>query len=105
MLLCVYTCKSFLDIQKLKLAKTIHFKIDVRIFVKLKHEQLHIEFPLLSIQRQINELQRLNKGGLQIKISREQMRKQGQSGGFLNALAGSLGRTVLPMTARIAPKI
>ena len=33
------------------------------------------------------------------------MRSQGQSGGFFGALAGLLGRTVLPVAAKIAPKI
>ena len=38
-------------------------------------------------------------------MSREQMRSQGKSAGFIGALAGLLCRTVLPVAARIAPMI
>ena len=93
------------DGQKKKLAKAYNDKCPHTF--RLKYEQLQGNFPILLTQRQIKAVQKAkkNKTGIQIKISREQMRSQSQSGGFLGALAGLLGRTVLPVAARIAPKI
>tara|TARA_Y100001956_G_scaffold72102_1_gene77372 strand:- start:362 stop:997 length:636 start_codon:yes stop_codon:yes gene_type:complete len=96
---------NFTDGQKKKLAKAFQDKYPQTF--RLKYEQLQGNFPILLTQRQIKAVQKAktNKTGIQIKISREQMRSQSQSGGFLGALAGLLGRTVLPVAARIAPKI
>ena len=91
--------------QQEKLAKA--FKNKYPHTLRLKYEQLRGSFPILLTQTQLNQINKsiTNKKGLQIKISAEQMRSQGQSGGFLGALAGLLGRTVLPVAAKIAPKI
>ena len=62
------------DGQKRKLAKAFQDKY-AHTF-RLKYKQLHCNFPLLLLQRQINAIQKAkeNKRGLQITISREQMR-------------------------------
>ena len=96
---------SLTDGQKENLAKAYRMKYPHTF--RLKYEQLHGNFPMLLTQTQINQIERAKRDrvGLQIKISKEQMRSQGQSGGFLGALAGLLGRTVLPIVTKIAPKI
>ena len=96
---------NFTDGQKKKLAKAFQDKYPHTF--RLKYEQLQGNFPILLTQRQIKAVQKAkkNKTGIQIKISREQMRSQSQSGGFLGALAGLLTKTILPVAARIAPKI
>ena len=96
---------SLTDGQKENLAKAYRMKYPHTF--RLKYEQLHGNFPMLLTQTQIKQIEKAkrNRVGLQIKISKEQMRSQGQSGDFLGALAGLLGRTVLPIVTKIAPKI
>jgi len=93
------------DGQKKNLARAYNNKIPHTF--RLKHEQLHGNFPLLLTKTQINQIKKAvaNKKGLEITISKKQMSSQGQNGGFLGALAGLLGKTILPMAAKIAPKI
>ena len=91
--------------QKKKLAKAFQSKYPHTF--RMKYEQLSSNFPLLLTKTQIKAIAKAkaNKRGLQITISREQMSHQSQSGGFLGALAGLLGRTILPAAARIVLKI
>lgn len=80
--------------QKHKLAKSYRDKCPYTL--RLKYEDLNGTFPILLTQTQINKIDRAkqNKSGLEIKISREQMRSQG---GFLN--------TLIPFITKLAPKI
>lgn len=93
------------DGQKKKLAKAYGDKCPYTF--RLNNNQLTGEFPLLLTERQVNNINKAkaNNTGIDIKMSATQMRSQGQSGGFLGALAGLLGRTVLPVVAKVAPKI
>lgn len=91
--------------QKESLAKA--FKNKSELTLRLKHNQLTGNFPLMLTKRQINNINKskTKKTGIDINISKSQMRKQSQNGGFIGALAGLLGKTVLPAVAKFAPKI
>lgn len=91
--------------QKESLAKA--FKNKSELTLRLKHNQLTGNFPLMLTKRQINNINKskTKKTGIDINISKSQMRKQSQNGGFIGALAGLLGKTVLPTVAKFAPKI
>ena len=52
---------------------------------------------------QINRINKADKTGVDINISKKQVSAQSKNGGFRSALASFLGRTVLPIVARIAP--
>ena len=54
---------------------------------------------------QINRINKADKTGVDINISKKQISAQSKNGGFLGALASFLARTVLPTVARIAPKV
>ena len=88
--------------QKTKLAKAFENKHPHTF--RLNNNQLTGVFPLLLTQRQINSIEKAkqNKTGTDIKISSTQMRKQAQSGGFLGALVGLLGRIVPKLLAPLA---
>ena len=75
------------------------------ITIRLKNEQLRGIFPLLLTKTQINRINKADKTGVDINISKKQISAQSKNGGFLGALASFLARTVLPTVARIAPKV
>ena len=54
---------------------------------------------------QINRINKADKTGADINISKKQISAQSKNGGFLGALASFLARTVLPTVARIAPNV
>ena len=96
------------DGQKQTLAKAFREKCSHTF--RLTNNQLNGEargVPLLLTQRQVNNIKKAKtkNTGVDIKISANQMKLQSQSGGFLGALAGLLGKSVLPAVARFAPKI
>ena len=77
------------------------------ITIRLENEQLKGNFPLLLTKTQINSINKsiADKTGDDIGISKKQISAQSKNGGFLGALASFLARTILPIVARIAPKI
>lgn len=91
--------------QKTSLAKA--FKNKNELTLRLKHNQLTGNFPLILTKRQINNITKAkaNGTGVDVNISKTQMKTQSQNGGFIGALAGLLGKTVLPTVAKFAPKI
>ena len=54
---------------------------------------------------QINRINKADKTGVDINISKKQISAQSKNGGFLGALASFLARTVLPTVAKIAPEV
>ena len=54
---------------------------------------------------QINRINKADKTGVDINISKKVISTQSKNGGFLGALASFLARTVLPTVARIAQKV
>ena len=75
------------------------------ITIRLKNDQLKGNFPLLLTKAQINRINKADKTGVNANISNKQISAQSKTGGFLDALASVLARTVLPTVARIAPKV
>ena len=73
--------------------------------IRLKNAQLKGNFPLLLTKTQINRINKADKTGVDINISKKQISAQSKNGGFLGALASFLARTVLPTVAKIAPKV
>ena len=55
--------------------------------IRLKNEQLRGKFPLLLTQTQINRINKADKIGVDINISKKQISTQSKNGGFLGALA------------------
>ena len=89
--------------QKANLARA--YKNRSPITIRLKNDQLKGNFPLLLRKTQINRLNKADKTGVDINISKKQISAQSKNGVFLGALASFLARTVLPTVARIAPKV
>ena len=58
-------------------------------------------------KRQQNKITKANKEkvGFVLRMSESQVRKQSQNGCFLDALAGLLTRTILPLAGKFIPKI
>ena len=52
----------------------------------------------------MNKINKADKTGVDINISKKQICVQSKNGGFLGALASFLARTILPTVAKIAPK-
>ena len=75
------------------------------ITIRLKNDQLKGNFPLLLTKTQINRINKADKTGVDINISKKQISAQSKNGGFLGTLASFLARTVLPTVANIAPKV
>ena len=95
---------SLTEGQKENLART--YKNRSPITIRLTNEQLRGNFLLLLTKTQINRINRsiADKTGVDINISKEQISAQSKNGGFLDALASFLAKTVLPTVAKIAPK-
>ena len=74
------------------------------ITIRLKNNQFKGNFPLLLTKTQINRINKADKTGVDINISKKQISAQSKNGGFLGALASFLA-TALPTVARIAPKV
>ena len=89
--------------QKENLARA--YKNRSPITIRLKNDQLKGNFPLLLTKTQINRINKADKTGDDINISKKQISAQSKNGEFLGALASFLARTVLPIVARIAPKV
>ena len=91
--------------QKKNLAKAFEHKCELTL--RLKHNQLSGDFPLMLTSTQINRINKAKSSntGVDIRITKSQMSAQSQNGGFLGALAGLLSRTVLPTISKFAPKI
>ena len=94
---------SLTEGQKANLARA--YKNRSPIAIRLKNDQLKGNFPLLLTKTQINRINKPDKTGADVKISKKQISAQSKNGGFLGALASFLARTVLPTVARIAPKV
>ena len=94
---------SLTEGQKANLARAIKNRSPITI--RLKNDQLKGSFPLLLTKTQINRINKADKTGVDINISKKQISAQSKNGGFLAALASFLARTVLPTVARIAPKV
>ena len=93
---------SLTEGQKANLARA--FKNRSPMTIRLKNDQLKGNFPLLLTKTQTNRINKADKTGVDINISKKQISAQSKNGGFLGALASILARTVLPTVARIAPK-
>lgn len=76
------------DGQKQSLAKAYNQRAPVTL--RLKHNQLSGNFPLLLTNSQINHINKAKqKGtGVDVNISKSQISAQSKNGGFLGALAG-----------------
>ena len=59
----------------------------------------------MSTKTQITSINKADKTGVDINISKKQISAQSKKGGFLGALASFLARTVLPIVSKIAPKV
>ena len=94
---------SLTEGQKANLASA--YKNRSPITIRLKNDQLKGNFPLLLTKTQINRINKADKTGVDINISKKQISAQSKNWGFLGALASFLARTVLPTVARIAPKV
>ena len=57
------------------------------ITIRLKNYQLKGNFPLLLTKTQINRINKADKTGVDIIISKKQISAQSKNGGFLGALA------------------
>ena len=57
------------------------------ITIRLKNNQLKGNFPLLLTKTQINRINKADKTGVDINISKKQISAQSKNGGFLGALA------------------
>ena len=71
--------------QKENLARA--FKNRSPITIRLKNDQLKGNFPLLLTKTQINRINKADKTGVDINISKKQRSAQSKNGGFLGALA------------------
>ena len=94
---------SLTEGQKANLARA--YKNTSPITIRLKNDQLKGNFPLLLTKTQINRINKADKTGVDINISKKQISAQSKNVGFLGALSLFLARTVLPTVARIAPKV
>ena len=94
---------SLTEGQKVDLARA--YKNRSPITIRLKNDQLKGNFPLLLTKMPINRINKADKTGVDINISKKQISAQSKNWGFLGALASFLARTVLPTEARIAPKV
>ena len=94
---------SLTEGQKVNLVRA--YKNRSPITIRLKNDQLKVNFPLLLTKTQINRINKADKTGVDINISKKQISAQSKNGGFLGALASFLARTVLPTVAKIAPKV
>ena len=54
---------------------------------------------------QINRINKADKTGVDINISKKQISARNKNGGFLGPPASFLARTVLPTVTKIAPKV
>ena len=79
------------------------FESKSELTLRLKNSQLRGNFPLLLTEQQISKITKaIHSGtGVDIRISKIQMRAQEQNGGFL----GALFKTVLPMVTKVASKV
>ena len=57
------------------------------ITIRLKNEQLRGKFPLLLTKTQINRINKADRTGVDINISKKQISTQSRNGGFLGAFA------------------
>ena len=72
------------------------------ITIRLKNDELK---GIFSIIVQINRINKADKTRIDINISKKKISPQSKNGGFLDALASFLARTVHPTVERIAPKV
>ena len=89
--------------QKANLARAYENRSPITI--RLKNDQLKGNIPLLLTKTQINRINKADKTGVDINISKKQISAQSKNGGFLGALASFFARKFLPTVARIAPKV
>lgn len=87
--------------QKTNLANA--YKNKSCLSLRLTHNQLTGDFPMALTQTQVKRIQKAkaNGTGLQIEISKTQMKSQSQNGGFLGALA----KLALPVIKTVASKL
>ena len=76
---------SLTEGQKANLARA--YKNRSPITIRLKNDQLKGNFPLLLTKTQINRINKADKTGVDINISKKQISAQSKNGGFLGALA------------------
>ena len=94
---------SLTEGQKENLARA--YKNRSPITIRFKIDQFKGNVPLLLTKTQINRINKADKTGVDINISKKQISAQSKNGGFLGELASFLARTVLPTVERIAPKV
>ena len=75
---------SLTEGQKADLARAYKNRSPIKI--RLKNDQLQGNFPLLLTKTQINRINRADKTGVDINISKMQTSAQSKNGGFLGAL-------------------
>ena len=78
--------------QKESLAKA--YKNKSELTLRLKHNQLDGQFPLMITNTQINAINKAKRNGtgMDLNISKTQMYAQGKNGGFLGALGFFVGK-------------
>ena len=87
--------------QRTNLAKA--YKDKSCLTLRLTNNQLTGDFPMALTQTQVKKIQKAKASGtgIQIEISKTQMAKQTQNGGFLGALA----KLALPVVKTVASKL
>ena len=75
------------------------------ITIRLKNDQLMGNFPLLLTKTQISRINKADKTGIDINISKTQISAQSKSGGFYWHACIFLARTVLPAVANKSGKV
>ena len=76
---------SLTEGQKANLARA--YKNRLPITIRLKNNQLKGNFPFLFTKPQINRINKADKTGVDINISKKQISARSKNGGFLGALA------------------
>ena len=75
------------------------------ITIRLKNDQLKRNFPLLLTKKQIKRINKADKTGVDINISKKQVSAQSKNWGISWRTCIFLARTVLPTVTKIAPKV
>ena len=94
---------SLTEGQKANLARA--YKNRSPITIRLKNDKLKGNIPLLLTKTQINRIDKADKTGVDVNISKTQMSAQSKNKEFLGALVSFLARTILPTVTRTAPKV
>ena len=94
---------SLTEGQKANLARA--YKNTSPVAIRLKNDQLKGNFPVLLTKTQINRINKADKTGVDINISKRQISAQSKNWGFLGALASFLAKNSPPNSSKNSAKI